>query len=70
MMIQLHYDGGEPYDEQKEFGSKIFEILVDKYGPDIGNMIRTFLPIFYDEDKCVKYYLINQTEIELEGNTI
>lgn len=66
MIIQLHYLRGEPYDEQKEWAPKIVQILVDRFGPDIGNEIKTLLPIFYDEAKCVRYYLLNQMEVELE----
>ena len=60
MIIQDWYLCGDVYDEQKEIPSRIIEVLRDIYGPHIASIIKIYLPIFYDENSCVKYYLINK----------
>eukprot|EP01084_Bolivina_argentea_P216885 368348_1 len=71
MIIQSYYAFcGKEFEIQKEYPPRIMQILKNVYGIDIANIIKTYLPMFYDKNKCVKYYLLKQAEIELQASNI
>ena len=63
IFLQIYYSKGPIYKPKIEIPRETISILQEIFGYHIGYTIKTFLPIFYDKDRCDEKYLINDNDV-------